>query len=75
MRIWLYPIHRKEVIYVGDPVTVVVVYKKATKNTFQYKEALEPGDPSVIGTIYVQKHVLGSQPPTRLTITISAVKE
>lgn len=48
-------------------------FEKETKNTRKFEEQPEPGNAPVIGTLYVQKHVLhGLGNPERLTITIEA---
>ena len=44
--------------------------KKATKNTFQYKEI---GIPPNIGSLYVQKHIIDGEPPKRLKATVEVI--
>jgi hypothetical protein len=43
--------------------------ERETKNTIRYAEDAS-GKPPAIGTLYVQKWLLGNEPPQRLTITI-----
>ena len=43
--------------------------ERETKNTIRYTEDAS-GKPPAIGTLYVQKWLLGNEPPQRLTITI-----
>ena len=45
--------------------------EKETKNTIRYAEDTS-GKPPAIGTLYVQKWLLGSEPPRNLVVTISA---
>jgi hypothetical protein len=44
--------------------------ERETKNTIRYAEDVT-NKPPAIGTLYVQKWLLGQDPPQRLTITIS----
>jgi hypothetical protein len=47
--------------------------EKETKNTRKFEEVPEPGQAPMIGTLYVQKHVLHNLGnPDRLTVTIEA---
>ena len=54
-------------------------YEKETKNTIRYKEEL--GDEAhssrdiAVGTLYVQKEVLGEPAPQRLKVTIEGEEE
>jgi len=50
--------------------TFMVEIEKVTKNTVRYTERPEEGHPPVVGTIYVQKWFLGSNPPNILKVTI-----
>lgn len=46
---------------------------RETKNTVRYAEVVDPGEPAVVGTLYVQKYAverLGN--PSSLTVTIAA---
>jgi hypothetical protein len=43
--------------------------ERETKNTTRYQEDAD-GKPSVIGTLYIQKWLLGKEPPKRLTVSI-----
>lgn len=44
--------------------------ERETKNTIRYSEVAN-GKPPAIGTLYVQKWLLGQDPPKNLTVTIS----
>lgn len=45
-------------------------FKKDTKRTYCFEEVPEQGQPELVGSIYVQKHVFGSQPESiKVTIT------
>ena len=53
--------------------SVVFEFEKVTKNTVKYAERPKPGEPTRIGSLYVQKWALGSEtPPRELAVTISA---
>lgn len=45
-------------------------FEKVTKNTIRYAEQAEEGKPPAIGTIYIQKWALGTNPPAEITVTI-----
>jgi hypothetical protein len=47
---------------------------RETKNTIRYAEDAN-GKPPAIGTLYVQKWLLGNEPPRKLTITIGEAEE
>jgi hypothetical protein len=49
--------------------TLTFTLERETKNTIRYAEESN-GTPQAIGTIYVQKHILGDEPPEKLTITV-----
>ncbi len=51
-------------------VVVEFIFERATKNTYRYQEAVEPGHPPKVGTLYVQKWVLGNLAPAKLIVTI-----
>ena len=56
-----------------EELVVKFVPAKETKNTIKFDEVPRPGEPLVVGNLYVQKYVverLGS--PEILTVTISA---
>ena len=42
-------------------ITVEFAFERAAKNTFRYQEVVEPGHPPKIGTIYIQKWIVGEQ--------------
>ncbi len=44
--------------------------ERETKNTIRYAEDTS-GKPPAIGTLYVQKWLLGNEPPKNLIVTIS----
>jgi hypothetical protein len=46
------------------------VLERETKNTIRYSEVAS-GKPPAIGTLYVQKWLLGQDPPKNLIVTIS----
>lgn len=50
-------------------------FERATKNTFRYQEVVEPGYPSKVGTLYIQKWIVGSKAPARLKVTIEPKSE
>jgi hypothetical protein len=54
--------------------TLTFTLERATKNTIRYQEDAN-GKPPAIGTLYVQKWLLGNQPPRKLTITIGEAEE
>ena len=51
--------------------TVTFETERETKNTIRYAEVVENGQPPKIGTLYVQKWVLGQDPPNRLVVTVT----
>jgi hypothetical protein len=48
--------------------------ERETKNTIRYAEDAD-GKPPAIGTLYVQKWLLGKEPPQKLTLTIGEAEE
>jgi hypothetical protein len=54
--------------------TLTFTLERETKNTIRYQEDTD-GKPPAIGTLYVQKWLLGKEPPQRLTITLGEVEE
>ncbi len=47
---------------------------KETEGTYVYEEELgEGGKPPVLKTQYIQKWVLGSNPPAKIKVTIESV--
>lgn len=44
--------------------------ERETKNTIRYAEDAS-GKPPAIGTLYVQKWLLGNEPPKQLVVTIA----
>jgi hypothetical protein len=49
--------------------TLTFTLERETKNTIRYSEDAD-GNPPAIGTLYVQKWLLGKEPPQRLSVTI-----
>lgn len=54
-----------------EPQTLTFAFERATKNTIRYQEQPEGGKSPAIGTIYIQKGLLGTEPPKTLIVTIS----
>jgi hypothetical protein len=52
-----------------QPQTLIFTVEKETKNTIRYIEQTD-GKPPAVGTLYVQKWLLGQNPPKVLTVTI-----
>jgi hypothetical protein len=50
--------------------TLTFSFERATKNTIRYREDTD-GNPPAIGTLYVQKWLLGQEPPKSLIITLA----
>lgn len=49
--------------------TLIFTMEKETKNTIRYMEQTD-GKPPAIGSLYVQKWLVGQNPPKTLTVTI-----
>ena len=49
--------------------TLTFTLERETKNTIRYQEDAN-GKPPAIGTIYVQKWLLGTMPPKTLVVTL-----
>jgi hypothetical protein len=56
-----------------DKQTLTFTLERETKNTIRYAEDAN-GMPPAIGTLYVQKWLVGNEPPRKLTITIGEVE-
>jgi hypothetical protein len=54
--------------------TLTFTLERETKNTIRYAEHTD-GHPAAIGTIYLQKWLVGNAPPKKLTIIIDADQE
>ncbi len=54
--------------------TLTFSLERETKNTIRYQEEAE-GNPPAIGTLYVQKWLLGKEPPKKLSIILGEAKE
>jgi hypothetical protein len=52
-----------------EPQTLTFTVERETKNTVRYQEQTA-GKPPAIGTLYVQKWLLGQKPPATLTVTL-----
>jgi len=50
--------------------TLTFALERETKNTVRYAEQTD-GKPPAIGTLYVQKWALGTNPPKEMTATIA----
>jgi hypothetical protein len=57
-----------------DKQTLTFTLERETKNTIWYAEDAS-GKPPAIGTLYVQKYALGTDPPKVLRITLEGVEE
>ena len=55
-----------------DKQTLTFTLERETKNTIRYAEDAT-GKPPAIGTLYVQKWLLGKEPPKQLFVTIEEV--
>ena len=53
-----------------DSQAITFTLERETKNTIRYAEDAS-GKPPAIGTLYVQKWLLGTSPPKTLMVTIS----
>ena len=49
---------------------VSMTLTKETKGTYVYEEELVAGKPPVLRTQYIQKWVLGAEPPKKIKVTI-----
>lgn len=56
-----------------EPQTLTFTVERETKNTMRYQEQTE-GKPPAIGTLYVQKWLLGENPPSTLSVTIQEAR-
>jgi hypothetical protein len=54
-------------------IEVILTLGKETKGTYVYEEEPGEGKPPVLKTQYLQKWALGSNPPTKIKVTIEAV--
>ncbi len=50
--------------------TLTFTLERETKNTIRYAEDAS-GKPPAIGTLYLQKWLLGEKPPQKLTVTVA----
>jgi hypothetical protein len=57
-----------------NKIEVILTKAKETKGTYVYEEdAGDGGKPPVLKTQYIQKWVLGSNPPDKIKVTIEAM--
>ena len=52
------------------PIKATFRLERATKNTYRYEEETD-GMPPAIRTLYIQKWAVGSNPPQKVTVTVS----
>ncbi len=57
-----------------DQQKITFTLERETKNTIRYQEETQ-GKPSAIGTLYLQKWLLGEKPPTKLLVTVAEAEE
>jgi hypothetical protein len=55
-----------------EKIQIVLTKAKETKGTYVYEEEVAEGKPPVLKTQYIQKWVLGSNPPAKIKVTIEA---
>ena len=53
-----------------DQQKISFTLERETKNTIRYQEETD-GNPPAIGTLYLQKWLLGETPPVKLQVTVS----
>ena len=57
-----------------EKIEVILVLGRETKGTYVYEEEVgEGGKPPIVKTQYIQKWVLGSNPPKKVKLTIEPV--
>ena len=54
--------------------TLTFTLERETKNTIRYAEDAS-GKPPAIGTLYLQKWMLGENPPKKLVVTVADAGE
>ncbi len=54
----------------GSHQEIGFTFERSTKNTHVYLEAVQPGVAQKIGTLYVQKWVVGDRAPQNLKVTL-----
>ena len=55
-----------------DSQAITFTLERETKNTIRYAEDVNGKQPA-IGTLYVQKWLLGNEPPKNLVVTIADI--
>ena len=58
-----------------EKVELGMAFERDTKRTYRFQEEARAGQPPVIGTLYVQKYVLGETPPKRIKVTIEVLED
>ena len=53
--------------------SITFTLERETKNTIRYQEDSN-GKPPAIGTLYLQKWLVGDRPPRKLTVTVAEVE-
>ncbi len=53
---------------------ITFILERETKNTIRYQEDAS-GKPPAIGTLYLQKWLLGNEIPKKLTVTVAESQE
>lgn len=53
-----------------DKIEIIMTLAKETKGTYVYEEAIVAGKPPVLKTQYIQKWVVGAEPPKKIKVTI-----
>ena len=56
-----------------EKIEIMFELERTTKNAVRYHEVSE-GKPPAVGTLYVQKWVLGEEIPSRLKVVINTVE-
>ena len=57
-----------------DQQKITFTMERETKNTIRYQEDRN-GKPPAIGTLYLQKWLLGNEPPKKLTVIVAEAEE
>lgn len=56
-----------------EKIQIIMTKSKETKGTYVYEEDVaDGGKPPVLKTQYIQKWVLGSNPPAKIKVTIES---
>ena len=57
-----------------EEITRRFIFERPTKNTVRFQEEPPEGQAPAIGTLYVQKYVLGNPPPQVIEVTLKKVE-